>query len=148
MSWLTKSLVPSVLARLGSLSPEGTFLRTWSQVSWLTKSLVPSVLAQLGSLSPESTFLRTWSQVSWLTKSLVPSVLAQLGSLSPESLGKGRLACLKSFWSGEQKGRRNGGRSLVSRPTPRSLDLFDLASLARPETFDPDSLLYRLEIGS
>ena len=83
-AWNFISVVPSFLARLESLSTEGTFLRTWSQVSGLTKSLVPSVLARLGSLPTEFTFLRTWSQVSRLTKSLVPSVLARLGSLSIE----------------------------------------------------------------
>ena len=82
--YIPKNLVPSVRARLGSLSTEFTFLRTWSQVSGLTESLVPSVLARLGSRSTEFTFLRTWSQVSGLTESLVPSVLARLGSRSTE----------------------------------------------------------------
>ena len=84
--WNFISVVPSFLARLGSLSTEGTFLRTWAQVSRLTKSLVPSVLARLGSLPTEFTFLRTWSQVSRLMKSLVPSVLARLGSLLTEGI--------------------------------------------------------------
>ena len=65
VSWLTKSLVPSVLAQLRSLLSGLNFSRAWSQVSWLTRSLVPSVLAQLRSRLSGLNFSRTWSQVSW-----------------------------------------------------------------------------------
>ena len=73
--YIPKNLVPSVRARLGSLSTEFTFLRTWSQVSWLTESLVPSVLARLGSLTTEGIFMRACFQLPWFNqKVLSPSV--------------------------------------------------------------------------
>ena len=72
MSWLTKSLVPSVLARLGK----------FIQLRFIPKSLVPSVLAhkEPGPKCPGS--IRKSAALVLTPKSLVPSTLARSESLS------------------------------------------------------------------